>query len=205
MADGAVVTGKRTAQLLGAWIVSEDEAGQDLKPGKGRTWSRRGRTPLVKVTGKGSGRVLMTGMICVRPGRETRLIYRTQTYRGRTGEKKGFRAREFTDLLTSARRQLGGAPLIVVWDNASTHHAKALREFCERNSNWLTIVKLPYAPDLNPVEGVWAHLKKSLANLAPRTIDDLTPLVKNRLRGIQRRPEILNGFIAETGLGLEPP
>ncbi|MEV6950960.1 transposase [Streptomyces sp. NPDC051183] len=63
----------------------------------------------------------------------------------------------------------------------------------------------PYAPDLNPVEGVWAHLKKSLANLAPRTIDDLTPLVKNRLRGIQRRPEILDGFIAATGLGLEPP
>ncbi|MFE7803842.1 transposase [Streptomyces sp. NPDC057430] len=40
----------------------------------------------------------------------------------------------------------------------------------EHNSDWLTIVKLPpYAPDLNPVEGLWAHLKTSLANLAPRT------------------------------------
>lgn len=47
----------------------------------------------------------MAGMICIRPGRGTRLIYRTQTYRGRTGEKKGFRAREFADLLTSARRR----------------------------------------------------------------------------------------------------
>jgi hypothetical protein len=37
------------------------------------------------------------------------------------------------------------------------------------------------------------------------TIDDLTPLVKTRLRGIPRRPEILDGFIAETGLSLEPP
>ena len=110
MADGAAVTGKRTVQLLGAWIVFEDEAGQDLKPGKGRTWSRRGRTPMVKVVGKGSGWVLMAGMICVRPGHETRLIYRTQTYRGRTGEKKGFRAREFADLLTSACRQLGDVP-----------------------------------------------------------------------------------------------
>ncbi len=73
-------------------------------------------------------------------------------------------------------------------------------------AHWLTIVKLPpYAPDLNPVEGVWAHLKKSLANLAPCAIEDLTPLVKNRLRGIQRRPEVLDGFIAETGLELEPP
>ncbi|MEU3051506.1 transposase [Streptomyces sp. NPDC006984] len=102
---------------------------------------------------------------------------------------------------------LGDAPMIVVWDNASTHHAKALREFCDRNSDWLTIIKLPpNAPDLNPVEGVWAHLKKSLANLAPRTIDDLTPLGKNRLRAIQRRPESLNGFIearcrAAYGLG----
>ncbi|MET9839537.1 transposase [Streptomyces virginiae] len=70
----------------------------------------------------------------------------------------------------------------------------------------MTIVKLPpCAPDLNPVEGLWVHLKKSLANLAPHAIDDLTPIVKNRLRGIQRRPEILDGFIAETGLGLEPP
>ena len=140
---------------MGAWIVFEDEAGQDLKSGKGRTWSRRGRTPLVKVTGKGSGRVLMAGMICVRPGRETRLIYRTQTYRGRTGEKKGFRAREFAELITSAHQQLGGAPLILVWDNASTHHAKALREFCDRNGDWLTAVELPpYAPDLNPVAGI---------------------------------------------------
>ncbi|MCH0559189.1 transposase [Streptomyces sp. MUM 16J] len=133
-----------------------------------------------------------------------RLIYRTQTYQGRTGEKKGFRTRECAELITTAHRQLDGAPLILVWDNASTHHAKPLREFCHRNSDWLTIVKLPlYAPDLNPVEGVWTHLKKSLANLAPRAINDLTSVVKHRLRSVQHRPEILDGFIA--GLGLEPP
>lgn len=200
-----MVTGKRTAQFLGAWIVFEDEAGQDLRPAKGRTWSRRGQTPVLKVTGKGSGRVLMAGMVCVKPGRPTRLIYRTQLYRGRTGEKKGFRAREFADLLTAAHRKLD-APLIVVWDNASTHNARALRKYCDRNSDWLTIYRLPpYAPDLNPVEGVWAHLKKSLANLAPRAIEDLAPLVKHRLRHLQQHPDILDGFIAETRLGLEPP
>ncbi|MGW2651888.1 hypothetical protein ACWC2T_45280, partial [Streptomyces sp. NPDC001393] len=55
--------------------------------------ARADRHDLAAGTGKGSGRVLMAGMICVRPGRETRMIYRTQTYRGRRGEKKGFRAR----------------------------------------------------------------------------------------------------------------
>ncbi|MFE0645965.1 hypothetical protein ACFW2Y_30815 [Streptomyces sp. NPDC058877] len=44
-----------------------------------------------------------------------------------------------------------------------------------------------------------------MAHLVPRTIDALTPLVKNRLRGAQRRSEVLDGFMAETGLGLEPP
>ncbi|MBT2402569.1 MULTISPECIES: transposase [unclassified Streptomyces] len=40
------------------------------------------------------------------------------------------------------------------------HHpppSKALRKFCDRNSDWLTIVRLPpYTPDLNAVEGIWA-------------------------------------------------
>lgn len=99
-----------------------------------------------------------------------------------------------SDLLTSARRQLGGAPLIVVWDNASTHHAKALREFCDRNSDRLTIVKLPpYAPDLNPVEGVWAHDRRTHPAREEPPTQHPTP------------PRSPDGFIAETGLQLEPP
>ncbi|WP_407700393.1 transposase [Streptomyces beihaiensis] len=57
-------------------------------------------------------------------------------------------------------------------DNAGSHHAKALREFCDHNSDWLTMVKLPpCAPGLNPVEGMWAHLKKSPPSLAPARSD----------------------------------
>jgi putative transposase len=160
---------------------------------------------VIAVTGKGSGGVLMAGLVCCKPGRPTRLIFRTQLYRGRTGEKKGFRAPEFAALLTAAHRQLGG-PIMLVWDNASTHHARAFREFCDRNATWLTVHRLPpYAPELNPVEGVWARLKTSMANLAPHSIEDLAPLVKNRLRRLQRSETVLDGFIAETGLTLEPP
>ncbi|MFE3644925.1 hypothetical protein ACFXOM_28775 [Streptomyces sp. NPDC059169] len=91
-------------------------------------------------------------MICVRPGRETRLIRRIQRYRNRTGEKKGFRAREFADLLTSARRQLGEVPLIVVWDDASTHRAKPLREFCEQQRLADHRQLPPYAPTATPTK-----------------------------------------------------
>jgi hypothetical protein len=45
------------AAATGAWICFEDEAGQNLRPPKARTWARRGHTPVVAVSGKGSGRV----------------------------------------------------------------------------------------------------------------------------------------------------
>ncbi|MFD0533248.1 hypothetical protein ACFQY7_05095 [Actinomadura luteofluorescens] len=46
----------------------------------------------------------------------------------------------------------------------------------------------PYAPELNPVESVWAHLKRSLANPAKHAIDQLMTLIKTRLKRVQRRP-----------------
>jgi putative transposase len=53
---------------------------------------------------------------------------------------------------------------------------------------------------------VWSALKRSLANLAPHGTDALAALVKTRLRVMQyRRDGLLDGFIAETGLSLEPP
>ena len=51
VAGGEVACGKRTAADLGAWICFEDESGQGLRPPKGRTWGRRGTTPVVTVSG----------------------------------------------------------------------------------------------------------------------------------------------------------
>ena len=51
LAGGDLAGGKRTAADLGAWLCFEDESGQGLRPPKGRTWGRRGHTPVVKVTG----------------------------------------------------------------------------------------------------------------------------------------------------------
>ena len=55
-----------------------------------------------------------------------------------------------------------------------------------------------------PTELVWAHLKRSLANLAKRNLAQLTVLVKTRLRRMQYRPGLLDGFLASTGLDLTP-
>ena len=60
--------------MTGAYLCFEDEAGQTLRPPKARTWGRRGRTPVVAVSGKGSGRVSAAGMTCYRPGARSRFF-----------------------------------------------------------------------------------------------------------------------------------
>jgi hypothetical protein len=54
------------------------------------------------------------------------------------------------------------------------------------------------------VEGAWANLKNGLGNLAAADVDELTAIIKNRLKSIQYRPALIDGFLAQTGLTLEP-
>ncbi|GAA3476132.1 hypothetical protein GCM10018966_006590 [Streptomyces yanii] len=94
---------------------------------------------------------------------------------------------------------------MLVRDRLNTHVSRTMGELIEARE-WLTVFLLPaYSPDLNPVEGVWAHVKRSLANLGVVALDRLEVLVRNRLKRLQYRPETLDGFIAGTGLTLDNP
>jgi hypothetical protein len=189
---------------LGAWLCFEDEAGQGLRPPKGRTWGRRGATPVVAVSAAGSARVSLAGLVCTKPGCRPRLIYRTRTYRGRKGEPKGFAEADYAALLDAAHQQLHG-PIVLVWDNLNAHISAVMRRLVAARA-WLRVYQLPaYAPELNPVEALWSYLKKGLANLAKHTIDQLLILIKTRLKRIQYRPGLIAGFLARTRLDLHPP
>jgi hypothetical protein len=188
----------------GAWLCFEDEAGQGLRPPKGRTWGRRGATPVVAVSAAGSARVSLAGLVCTKPGKRPRLIYRTRTHRGRRGEPKGFAEADYAGLLDAAHQQLRG-PIVLLWDNLNTHVSAVMRRLVAARP-WLRVVQLPaYAPELNPVEGVWSWLKRTLANLAKRNVDQLLGLIKTRLKRIQYRPGLIAGFLARTQLDLHPP
>jgi hypothetical protein len=103
-----------------------DESGQGLRPPRGRTWGRRGQTPVVTVTGGHDTRVSLAALIAVRPGCRPRLIFRT--HRARRGDtRKGFTETGYARLLDAAHQQLGG-PLVLVWDNLNTHTSRAMRE-----------------------------------------------------------------------------
>ncbi|MEU2585299.1 hypothetical protein ABZ612_20525 [Streptomyces avermitilis] len=52
---------------------------------------------------------------------------------------------------------------------------------------------------------MWANLKNDLGNLAACTVDALADLTRTRLKKMQYRPDLLDGFIAEAGLTWTPP
>jgi putative transposase len=56
-----------------------------------------------------------------------------------------------------------------------------------------------------PTEGVWSCLKRSLANLVKQDTDQLTALVRTRLKRMQYRPGLISGFLAKTRLDFKPP
>ncbi|MEU6647521.1 transposase [Saccharomonospora sp. NPDC046836] len=72
--------------------------------------------------------------------------------------------------------------------------------------DWLTIYYLPpYAPDLNPVEGIWSLLRRGwLSNVAFSTPEHLVQTVRRGLRHIQYRSHLIDGCLTETALTIRP-
>ena len=203
MEGGGLAGGGKTAADLGAWICFEDESGRSLRPPVARTWGRRGCTPLIRVpAGRGKGKVNMAGLACYRPGYRPRLIYRLRIWRGRRHEPKAFTWRDYRDLLTAAHHQLPGGKIVLIWDNLNIHR-QAEKEALA-GTGWLRICHLPpYAPQLNPVEGIWSVLDRTvLANLAATGIGHLAAVIKHGLKRIQYRPALIDGCLAGTGLRL---
>jgi hypothetical protein len=81
----------------------------------------------------------------------------TSEHRG-GNRRKGFTETGYARLLDAAHQQLGG-PVVLVGDNLNAHVSQAMTELIAAR-DWLTVCHLPpYAPELNPIEPLWSHLK----------------------------------------------
>ena len=176
-----------------------------MRPPRSRTWGRRGITPVIRVRQGSTGHVSVAGLACYRPGHRAHLLYRLHRYRGRKGETKAFTWREYRDLLVAAHHQLPGGNIVLIWDNLNVHTCAELRAFTGTQP-WLRVFQLPaYAPDLNPIEGVWSVLKRGvLANLAVAGFGHLLQVIRHGLKTIQYQPGLIDGCLAGTGLSMEP-
>lgn len=167
---------------------------------RSRTWAPRGHTPRVRFNGGSRGRITMAALACYKTGERSRLIYRPRIQGHHKGDHRGFTWQDYRNLIVRAHLQLNG-PVVVVWDNLNVHRSAALRQWAARQ-DWLTIIQLPsYAPDLNPVEGIWSLLRRATtANVVFADRNDLVRAVRSGMRRIQRRPHLIDGCLTGTGL-----
>lgn len=141
-------------------------------------------------------RVSAAALLCYRPdGRRARLYF--QTHPG------SYTSEVLIGALRDLRRHLRG-PVILIWDGLTSHWSRKMNAFVGANQHWLQVERLPaYAPDLNPCEGVWAHLKGGeLANRAEQTIAEVGRVAHQGAKRVASNQQLLFGFLARTGLSL---
>ncbi|WP_251061681.1 transposase [Streptomyces sp. ISL-100] len=177
-----------------------------MTPPTSRTWAKRGHTPVLRVRGRSQRRFSIAALTCYKPGERSRLIYRSRRHQDhKRGGRRSFTWTDYRDLLIAAHQQLGG-PIVLIWDNLNVHKDHRMRAFIDAQ-DWITAYHLPpYAPDLNPVEGIWSLLRRSSqANTAFTDPDHLVRALRHGLRRIQYRSDIIDGCLTETRLKLTTP
>ena len=147
--DGGLWESLRRGPKSGAPIfTSRDEAGFRADAVQGRTWSRKGQTPVIAVPGK---RQTISAASAV----NARGAFWFATCQG------GLNADLFVgmlELLMKRRRR----PLFLVLDNLATHKAKVVNQYVASTGGKLELHYLPgYAPELNPDELVWNDMKRT--------------------------------------------
>ena len=102
--------------------------------------------------------------------------------------------------LSELRRQVQ-KPLFVIWDRSLTHRAEVVNRIFARSSRLHRFFLPPYAPEINPVEMVWGHLKSNpLANYTPNNPKDLSQTARYHVSRLRRRKHLLRSFLYATPL-----
>ncbi len=91
--------GKRARAACGGYVCFEERSGLHPSPPRGRTWGRRGRTPVVTVSGRRSGRLSVAGLIAMRPGSRIRLCHRLRIHPAGKGKRRSLSERDFIALV----------------------------------------------------------------------------------------------------------
>lgn len=189
-ADG-LAPGKKNATRLGAHLVFVDESGFLLIPSVRRTWAPRGQTPLLHCWQR-HDRISAISGLTVSPRRQRLGLY-FQLH------NDNLHALEVCAFVRHLLHQLPG-PVIVVWDNGKIHKGPLVRALCAAFPRLHLAALPPYAPELNPDEGVWTLAKGALANGRPDCRETLRSDLLTTLLRTRRSQQLLRGCITQSDL-----
>jgi transposase len=108
------------------------------------------------------------------------------------------------EVLGELRKFLGGEKATLLWDGLPAHRSTAMRAWLATQRSWLVTERLPaYAPELNPVEGLWSSLKAvELANLTSPTLTEVIDQAHRGIDRIRRTSHLAYSFLRHAGLSV---
>jgi transposase len=168
-------------------IVCIDESGLSTRPTRVRTWALRGQPPLLQETFNWKSLSIIGGLALLR--------FYFQIHKGSI---KGPQVIEF---LKHLQRHIPGK-ILILWDGAPIHRSVLVRDYIASTQGRIVVERLPaYAPELNPVEYMWGHLKThEIANLLVTQAWELSLEATAALRRMRRRPAIITACYAQAEL-----
>ena len=168
----------KKAQREDRLIVFVDELGISERPTRVRTWAPKGQTPVIQFHFNCNCVSVIAGLS------RTSCLFRLH--------EGSIKKQEIVEFLKSLKAHLKQS-LLVIWDGLKAHRSRLVREYLNSLGGHIQIAFLPpYAPELNPVEYLWAWLKRhALANYCPNDLRELHTTARNKLKSAQKRPSII--------------
>jgi transposase len=171
-------------------LVFVDESGFYLLPGVVKTYAPKGRTPILDEWQTRDHLSVMGG---VTPQGRVYSLVRPKSLNG---------LHSIESLVHLGH--LVGDRLLVIWDGSPIHRRAEVQEFVAEARGEIHLEPLPpYAPDLNPVEWLWKHLKKvELRNLACLDLEQLHMELHLALGRVRQRRALVRSFFGGAELEL---
>jgi transposase len=183
VAERALAGTQKKAEAEERTIVWVDEAGFYLLPACVRTYAPRGHTPVLRVPLTHDHLSVISALTT-----SGRVLLHVQ--------EQAFRGPRVVRFLKHLLRQMPGK-LLVIWDGAPIHRSKVVKAFlAEGGAERLWLEQLPgYAPELNPVEGIWRQRKRvHLRNVCCRTLVELRYEVRLATANLRHKAKVLASF-----------
>ena len=148
------------------------------RPTRVRTWAPRGQTPILQETFNWKSLSIIGGLAL------WRFYFQIQAGSIKSPQVIGF--------LRHLQRHVRGK-ILILWDGAPIHRSVLVRDYVASTRGRIQIERLPaYAPELNPAEYMWGHLKShEIANLLVTKAWELSFEATAALRRMRRRPCII--------------
>jgi len=162
-----------------------------------RTWSPRATTPVLRHR-MAWKRASMAAALGYWPdGSKARLCFHLQ--------QDAYDSDSLIGVLEQLADFYTGQRVMLIWDGLSAHWSHKMRAHVDAQRHWLTVERLPaYAPELNPVEYLWANLKGGeLANCTGDTIAQVADQAQHGIQRVCDSDSLVTGFLAHTGLSLD--